>query len=138
MNGRRTIRFAAFLGFLMITAPAIVPAQLQHLLPEAYENQGRNYVLLVLATDRNEPRVFDFHLDLSMRWDAVTYREIVVVDVLPGKHNVEAVAGYFDVTGESFAVVLLDKESSVILRTTRVESLSEIFASIDRHEGDLR
>jgi hypothetical protein len=102
-------------------------------LQEFREHRGRNRLLFVFATSRDEDRVFEFHLALSTFWDAVSRRRIVPVDILPGRRDLDAVARVLGIEGEDFAVVLLSREGEVLLRTTDAGSLMEILARVDQH-----
>ena len=126
-----------FLLLILFLAPLVLPAQQlsdQQTagLPELEEHHGRNYLLLILAVDRNEPRVFDLHLDLSVRWDQIERRRIVPVDILPPRRDVRALARWFGMEDKDFAVVLLNKEGEVIFRATETNVLLPIMELVDR------
>lgn len=121
---------------VILTLPSTAGAEdLSLRLPEAAQHIGSRYVLVILATDRNEPRVFEFNLDISVRWDALERREIVPVDVLPSRHNVATIARLLDVTDQDFAIVLLDRRGEPAFRTTDSGSLTEILARVDLLES---
>lgn len=123
-----------FLLYLGAVGPvAQLPADPLLELQEFREHRGRNRLLFVFATDRNEDRVFEFHLALSMAWDAVERRRIVPVDILPGRRDLDAVARILGIEGRDFAVVLLSREGEVLFRTDDAGSLAEILARVDLH-----
>lgn len=131
-----------FLLVILLWTPLFLSAQQQSAqqqsdrqtagLPELAEHHGRNYLLLILAVDRNETRVFDLHLDLAIRWDQIERRRIVPVDILPPRRDVRALARWLGVEDNDFAVVLLNKEGEVIFRATDTDVIPSILEIVDR------
>jgi hypothetical protein len=122
---------------LLLAAPAgTLPAQISQYLPEILEHQNRHNVLIVLATNRNDDRVFDVHLDLSVRWDAMERREIYPIDILPPRRDATALAGVLGVEGESFALVLINRQGEIIYRGTDPRGITEIFRLLDLEERE--
>lgn len=121
---------------LASAVPVSTSAEVFRYLPDAEEHRGRSNLLVVLATNRNDDRVFDLHLDLSIRWDAVLRREIHPIDVLPPRGNVQAAAQALGVSGESFALVLISKEGEILYRGTDPRAITEIFVLLDLAEQE--
>ncbi len=131
MTRRSTLVHVLTASFLLALAAVPLAAELPRYLPEAREQHGKNHLLVILAIDRNEPRVFDLNLEISVRWEAIEHRGIIPVDVLPTRHNVDAVARLLGVQGEPFAVVLLNRESEIVYRSTTTDVLDHVFRLVD-------
>ncbi|TVR65817.1 MAG: hypothetical protein EA427_17335 [Spirochaetaceae bacterium] len=133
-NRRRRGPMAMMVLVLAFIAPVVLRGETSRHLPEVEEHRGRNNLLIILATNRNDDRVFDVHLDLSVRWDAVVRRRIHPVDILPGRRNVDAVARMLGVDGESFALVLFNRSGEIIYRSTDPGAVTEMFVRLDLQE----
>lgn len=131
---------AATLLGVFAASPALIaqtsgtPPRSATLLPELQEHAGKNNLLVILATNRNDDRVFDAHLDLSVRWNGAVRRNIVPVDVLPPRRDVPAIARFLGVEGHDFAIVLINKAGDILHRTTNPMATGEILAILDLEE----
>lgn len=94
-------------------------------------HRDRRPVVVVFARDRNEDRVFAFHLGVSERWEAVQRHNIAFEDVLPGGHDIDAVAHRLGLGSRDFAVVLLDRSGDVRYITSDAGNLGEILMRLD-------
>ncbi len=118
-----------FLSVLLAAVIGPVVSQQQRFPFDAYRDSSR--VLIVFARDRNEDRVFSFHLALSERWESVARRNVVLQDILPGQWDLNAVARRLDLGDREFAVVLLDRNGDIVFTTSNENALGEILMHLD-------
>ncbi|POR01316.1 hypothetical protein AU468_08340 [Alkalispirochaeta sphaeroplastigenens] len=116
---------------LCMIAPATVRGDIPRLLPELNRLDEGGYLLLVLAEDQNDDRLFEVHLTLSNRWNALTRRRILPLDALPRRHDVAALARLTGVQGSDFALVLLNHRGEVLFRSTDPARVLEILPAVD-------
>ncbi|SIQ53171.1 hypothetical protein SAMN05920897_11075 [Alkalispirochaeta americana] len=100
-------------------------------LPELALAREGSYLLLLLAEDQNDDRLFEVHLALSNRWDALTRRKIQPLDILPRRHDVTALARLLGVQGSDFALVLLNHQGDVLFRSTDPARALEALPAVD-------
>lgn len=93
--------------------------------------RDRQPVMVVYSRSRDDVRPFSFNLDVSTNWNNVTARDVVIVDVDPLSHDVDAVAEQFGLGDRSFAVVLVGRDGSVLSITEDETALRELLRVLD-------
>ncbi len=99
---------------------------------EQYRNERP--VIVVFYRVNDEPRAFSFNLALSTYWNRIENRNIVTIDVGPGKYDLDRVAEQLNIGTEDFAIVTVGVGGSIIHRTTDPGALAEILMTIDQEQ----
>ncbi len=93
------------------------------------------WALIVYATDNDDPRPFEANLAISTEWNRFDARGVEIVDVYPGRHDVDAVGAQFAVAPSPFAMILVDPDGTVELVQRERQDIGELLRAIDLWKG---
>jgi len=99
--------------------------------PIPLEEFAGRWLIVVYTNDSEDFRPFEVNLAFSEEWNRFESRGVEIVDVYPGRWDVEAVAEQFDIVPPGFAVVLVDPQGEVRYVTRTVPTATELTAQID-------
>lgn len=88
--------------------------------------KGVRPVIVVYSRSADEPRAFEFNLDVSANWREVEQFDLAIIDVIPGVYDVDIVADALEIQTYDFAVLLFNTDGEQLFISDQSDCLREM------------